>query len=124
VKTLNITIVAFAILAFSGCYTQLMVYDTPETPANAKPLVAEPAPDAPVTEVYYIADPRPVYVPVYVTGPVGGVYHPPAPAPVYTAPAPAPPQRTTGIQRSSAEASQSSSQNTSRNSGATRSGGR
>ena len=111
-KTLNILLFAFAILIFSGCYTQLLIEDDQPMSANAQPM-----PPATEPEIIYVVDPQPVYVPVSVP-----IYIPPAYSnPVATTPAPAPVQRTSGDQRSGSEAS---SQNTNRNSGATRGGGR
>ena len=111
-KTLNILLFAFAILIFSGCYTQLLIEDDQPMSANAQPM-----PPATEPEIIYVVDTQPVYVPVPVP-----IYIPPAHSnPVATTPAPAPVQRTSGDQRSGSEAS---SQNTNRNSGATRGGGR
>jgi hypothetical protein len=114
-KTLNILLIAFAILIFSGCYTQLLIEDDPPTSANAQPM-----PPAMEPVIIYVVQPEPAYIPDPLQ-----MYLPPAYLnPVTSTPVPAPVQRTSGVQRSGAETPQTPPQKTTRDSGATRGGGR
>jgi hypothetical protein len=114
-KTFNILPFAFAIIIFSGCYTQMMVED--EDPWSTSDQPEYTAPPEPV--VIYVPDPHPVFVPSPSPGP-GPITPPGNLNPIVTTPAPTG-QRPTGVQRPDPEAPQ---QNKNRNSGATRSRGR
>ena len=122
-KSLSILLTAIALLTFSGCYTQLMIEDDSPVSSNTQstvspaPVVIDPLLPGMTSEAVYVVTPTPVYVPVYNPEPITGYSNPAASAPAATA------LRNSGDQRSAAPA-QPAAQNNSRNTGATRSGGR
>ncbi len=105
-KILNILPFAFAIMIFSGCYTQLVVEDDDPWSTSDQPEY----PAAPEPIVIYVPEPYPVYVPS-----PRPIIPPGNQNPIATPPAP-PAQRPTGVQRPRPEVPQQN-----KNSGATRS---
>jgi hypothetical protein len=104
-KTLNVLPFAFAVMIFSGCYTQLVVEDDdPWSTSDQPEYTASPEPI-----VIYVPEPYPVYVPSPGPGPIIPPGNPTPPAP--------PVQRPTGVQRPRPEGPQ---QDKNKNSGVTR----
>ncbi len=124
-KSLNIIFTAFALLTFSGCYTQLLIEDDSPITSNTQPAIVNPnsvvvSPLLPgmQSEEVYVVVPTPVYVPVYSPEPITGYSNPAGSGSAATV------QRTSGEQRSAPVSAQPAAQDNSRNTGATRSGGR
>jgi hypothetical protein len=124
-KTFKIVLISFALLAFSGCYTQLLIEDDPQPVQKRQPVFVIPSPvvdplmPGMTPDEVMVVTPVPVYVPVNTPEPITGYSNPAG-----SAQQPATVQRTSGDQRSAPAPSQSASQNHSRSTGATRSGGR
>jgi hypothetical protein len=104
-KSLNIILSAFAILIFSGCYTQLLIEDDGPVASDSQPVASEPDP-----VIFVIPPPPRLYV-----SPYDQVSQTAYSYPGNTGQS-ADPQRTSGYQRGGSE----SSQDVSRNTGATR----
>jgi hypothetical protein len=125
-KTLMIVLISIALLIFSGCYTQLLIEDDPQPVRKPQPVFAIPAPvvvdplmPGMTSDEILVSAPEPVYVPVNSPEPITGYSNPAG-----WAQQPVTIQRTSGEQRSAPAPSQPASQNNSRSTGATRSGGR
>jgi hypothetical protein len=113
-KTLKILLFAFAILMFSGCYTQLLVEDDDPWTTAEQPVYIPP-PD-PIL-IYYPSYPYPPPDPPRPpTPPIGGPVYPNPVGPGGTTD----PHRDSGNKRRGSD--QQNSQDNSRNGGATRSG--
>ena len=117
-KSLNIILSTFAILIFSGCYTQLLIEDDTPAAAYTQPVVSNPNRLPPADPIIYaVPVPEPIYVPVSY----------PVMQPSYSSPASptaptAAPTRTSGYQRSGSESSQQNTQTTTRTEGSRRGG--
>jgi hypothetical protein len=113
-KTLNIIISSFAILIFSGCYTQLLIEDDGPSAANTQP-------DGTYQGPIVIEIPVPVPIPMPSPGP-WPVPLPPPSRPISTTPVATSPIRDSGYQRSGSESTQQNTQASNRLEGAKRGG--